>query len=273
MNYCKSKRGYFYKIIGDKKIRISIQEYKLKMKGGRVESDGKLESSDFEKSYDKSYDSSKSYHGLPQSYSQITDEMLNNIVLKVLRKPFYLAGEPVIFFGGKSANNFTHACHNDSIISKKINFFVLKHICAIPTTIEKILTIDLIELFYGLKNIRKKNSSFMNRLYNILESEFMKIKRFQYISGINFANRNKIKELIKFSGPDHISSNQIKQSVRTLTSLTNNPNEILTQLQIIKQKTNELSESHGEVEARKYQQEEFKKIINLILQKKLLKGV
>jgi hypothetical protein len=43
MKYYKSKRGYFYKIVGDKKIRISIQEYKSKMKGGTVESDRNLE--------------------------------------------------------------------------------------------------------------------------------------------------------------------------------------------------------------------------------------
>jgi len=39
MKYCKSKRGYFYKVVGDKKTRISIEEYnagckKYAMKGG-----------------------------------------------------------------------------------------------------------------------------------------------------------------------------------------------------------------------------------------------
>ena len=39
MKYCKSKRGYFYKVVGDKKTRISIEEYnagckKHAMKGG-----------------------------------------------------------------------------------------------------------------------------------------------------------------------------------------------------------------------------------------------
>lgn len=261
MKYYKSKRGYFYKIVGDKKIRISIQEYKSKMKGGTVESDGILEKSDFEKRRDESYNSNLAYRGLLQSYGEITNEMLDNIDLKVLRKPFYLAGEPVIFFGGKLADKFTHACHNDSFFSKKINFFELKYNAVSPISIDNILTINLIELFYGLKNIRKKYRSFMNRLYNILEYEIRKAERLYDISRIRFQNSNKIKELIKFSGPNFITSNQIKQSLHTLISLTNNPLEILAQLQIIKKETNRLWRSRGEVVAKTYQQDEFRKII------------
>ena len=53
MKYCKSKCGYFYKVVGDKKIRISIEEYKAKskkhsMKGGTIQNDGELEASDFD---------------------------------------------------------------------------------------------------------------------------------------------------------------------------------------------------------------------------------
>jgi len=263
MKYYKSKRGYFYKIVGDKKIRISIQEYKSKMKGGTVESDGNLEMTDFNKE--------NIYNGLPPSYSQITEVMLNKIFLKVLRKPFYLLGEPVIFFGGKSNYNFTHACHNDSIFSKKINFFVFQYSNVIPTSIDKISTIDLIELFYGLKNIRKKNRSFMNRLYKILEYEFMKLTRLPDISNIRFTNRNKIKELTKFSGPAFINSSEIKQSLRTLEKFTTNPREVsnvLSKLQYIKQQTDILWRTKGEVIARTYQQDEFRKLIDSILQKK-----
>ena len=48
MNYCKSKRGYFYKVVGDKKTRISMEEYnagckKLAMKGGLIYDSLKLE--------------------------------------------------------------------------------------------------------------------------------------------------------------------------------------------------------------------------------------
>jgi hypothetical protein len=263
MKYYKSKRGYFYKIVGDKKIRISIQEYKSKMKGGTVESDGNLENIDFFKG--------TKYRGLPVSYSQITQEMLDNIKLKVLRKPFYLAGEPVIFFGGNNADKFTHACDNDSIFSKKINFFELKYRSVIPKSIDDISTQDLIELFYGLKNIRKENRSFMNRLYKILESEFMKTTRLQFISKIRFTNRNKIKELTKYSGPKFINSSQIKQSLQTLEKFTTNPGEvsnILNQLQYIKQQTDKLLRIEGEVISRTYQQDEFRKLIDSILQKK-----
>ena len=280
MKYYKSKRGYFYKIVGDKKIRISIQEYKSKMKGGTVESDGNLEKSDFEKRRGTSYSSNSAYHGLP-SYTKITQseitpeitpEMLDNIDLKVLRKPFYLAGEPVIFFGGVSADKFAYACHNDSFFSKKINFFELKSDIVIsPISIDKISTIDLIELFYGLKNIRKKYRSFMNRLYNILESELTKISRLPDISMIRFTNKNKIKELTKFSGPKFINSNQIKQSLHTLSSLTSNPHEILAQLQKIKQEYARLLKSKGEIVAMKYQLDEFRKIIYPILLQKIKK--
>jgi hypothetical protein len=51
MKYCKSKRGYFYKVVGDKKTRISMEEYKAgckkrAMKGGFTE-DGRVERNDF----------------------------------------------------------------------------------------------------------------------------------------------------------------------------------------------------------------------------------
>ena len=99
----------------------------------------------------------------------------------------------------------------------------------------------------------------------------MKINRFVDISNIQFKNRNKIKELTKFSGPNFITSNGIKQSLNTLKSLTSNPHEILAQLQKIKKETNRLLKYEGEVVSRKYQQDEFKKIINPILEKKGLK--
>ena len=48
MKYCKSKCGYFYKVVGDKKTRISMEEYKagckkLAMKGGLIYGSLKLE--------------------------------------------------------------------------------------------------------------------------------------------------------------------------------------------------------------------------------------
>ena len=52
MKYYKSKRGYFYKVVGDKKTRISMEEYKAGckkrvMKGGFTK-EGNVESRDFD---------------------------------------------------------------------------------------------------------------------------------------------------------------------------------------------------------------------------------
>lgn len=161
MKYCKSKRSYFYKVVGDKKTRISIEEYKSKMKGGTVESDGKLEKLDFSKE--------NIHKGIYFVNQQIHKNVLDEINLKVLRKPFYLLGEPVIFFG-IDENNFKYACYyvfdkfSKKIIVKDINKNVID-----------ILTIDikyLIELFWGLVNIRKKDKTFMDTLYKLLREYF-----------------------------------------------------------------------------------------------------
>ncbi len=111
----------------------------------------------------------------------------------------------------------------------------------------------------------------MTKLYNTLESEFMKTTRFQFISKIRFTNRNKIKELTKYSGPAFINSSEIKQSLRTLEKFTTNPQEVsnvLSKLKYIKQETDKLWRTKGEVIARRYQQDEFRKLIDSILQKK-----
>jgi len=101
----------------------------------------------------------------------------------------------------------------------------------------------------------------------------MKTTRLQSISKIRFTNRNKIKELTKYFGPDN--SSQIKQSLRTLEKFTTNPQElldILNQLQYIEKETKELFRTKGEVIARTYQQDEFRKLINSILQKKRIES-
>ena len=162
MKYYKSKCGYFYKIVGDKKIRISIEEYKS-MKGGTVESDGKIEESDFEKG-------NKPFIGIPRlQIDKISLEQLSNVSLKVLRKPFFLLGEPVIFFGLNN-NNFEYACYNMiEGFSKKI-VFVDKYTKSV--NINNISIKFLIELFWGLVNIQKKDKTFMNTLYDTLRTYF-----------------------------------------------------------------------------------------------------
>ena len=52
MKYYKSKSGYFYKVVGDKKTRISMEEYKAgckkkAMKGGFTE-EGNVQANDFD---------------------------------------------------------------------------------------------------------------------------------------------------------------------------------------------------------------------------------
>lgn len=183
MKYYKSKCGYFYKIVGDKKIRISIQEYKSKMKGGTVKNNGILERSDFNKE--------NIYCGLPVIYNtKITQYMLDRIILKVIEKPFFLGYEPVIFFGidGKF---FKYACYYEfENFSKKIIF---KDMNIYTTTISKIDIKYLIELFWGLVNIRKKDKTFMNTLYNYLSEYFLiNIQKLR----LNILNQNIIRAMV-----------------------------------------------------------------------------
>ena len=79
MKYCKSKRGYFYKVVGDKKTRISIEEYKAgckkqAMKGGFDEF-GRIEQSDFKLKENKNTEPDensisiiKNIHGIPHVF-------------------------------------------------------------------------------------------------------------------------------------------------------------------------------------------------------------
>lgn len=71
MKYCKSKRGYFYKVVGDKNTRISMEEYKagckkLAMKGGFTE-DGNVEPNDFDIYANFNSNQSKYQNELPDS--------------------------------------------------------------------------------------------------------------------------------------------------------------------------------------------------------------
>ena len=50
------------------------------------------------------------------------EEILQRSVVEVTKTDTYSGNEPVIFFGGNSYSDFSYACYNDSIFSKKINF-------------------------------------------------------------------------------------------------------------------------------------------------------
>jgi hypothetical protein len=181
MKYYKSKRGYFYKIVGNKKIRISIEEYNAKtkkkiMKGGIIKNDGELEAIDFHKSFE--YKTLTDI--LPASRSKITIEYLKRINLKVEMDPWFLGNGPWIIFGSDNpqSDSFLFACHNIGInLFKKVIFFENPGI----SKKEKKIDIDnidikyLIELFWGLVNIREnKKPNFMNTLYDTLRIYFTK---------------------------------------------------------------------------------------------------
>lgn len=258
MKYYKSKRGYFYKIIGDKKIRISIQEYKLKMKGGTVESDGNLEKSDFLKE--------NPYYGLPERYSEITQEMLYNIRLKVLRKPFYLLREPVIFFG-IDGNYFKYACYYEyENFSKKIIF---KDANDKTIRISEINIKYLIELFWGLVNIRKKDKTFMNTLYDTLRTYFSNnIEKLQPV-----VDTNAIREMTLSynTGRKNSYGNRKKLSVFNLTKskiiINSIPQHIQSDLvfslkEIMREAENMRKQGISPTDIEAYKSNEFQKIVN-----------
>jgi len=211
----KSKCGYFYKIVSNKKIRISIEEYNS-MKGGTVEKDGKLEESDFEKTggnyigipfINNKFDTDFNIKRMTEKNNTIRQQELDEVKLKVLHKPFYLGSEPVIFFGLRQYARFYYACFNQ-IFTNNIFFYGLsieqepikstvvnekqiestvvnekqiestvvneKKIKPIKLTILNIPVMNLIELFWGLRNIRTTgtNKKFMNRIYNKLLDYF-----------------------------------------------------------------------------------------------------
>lgn len=196
----KSKRGYFYKMVGDKKIRISIKEYKS-IKGGTVKEDGKLEMSDFDKNSNE-YKTLTDVHSNSFSKSKIKTEELNEICLKVINKPWFLRYEPVLIFGSNNItqNYFLFACHNIGInLFKKVVFFQNPG----TSTQEKKIDIDnidikyLIELFWGLVNIRKnKKPNFMTTLYDTLMNYFSLDINIQKLTEL-LESRDDIRQMIK----------------------------------------------------------------------------
>jgi hypothetical protein len=163
----KSKCGYFYKIVSNKKIRISIEEYKS-IKGGTIKNDGELAVSDFDKN--STYKTLTDIHSSP--FGKITSDELNNIRLKVINNPWFLGNEPVLIFGSdNTSNHFLFACHNIGInLFKKVVFFKNP---GIKIDIDNIDIKYLIELFWGLVNIRKnKKPNFMTTLYDTLMNYF-----------------------------------------------------------------------------------------------------
>ena len=278
----KSKRGYFYKIVGNKKIRISIEEYKS-MKGGTVKEDGELEVSDFEK--DSKYQTLTDIRH--SSLGKIKTDELNEIRLKVINNPWFLGNEPVLIFGSNNTtpNYFLFACHNIRInLFKKVVFFKNK-----VTTVEEIKTIDnidilyLIELFWGLVNIRKnKKPNFMTTLYDTLMNYFSldtNIKKLTQLLESSDDIRKMIKT-IKVKKSQRISKDFQNRSVNgksiSKLNIKNSINKfkgydtpaaiiIMNELKRIVSEVKKLiSFGKKNEEIKKYQTEQFKKLLETI---------
>ena len=177
MKYYKSKSGYFYKVIGDKKTRISMEEYKAgckkrAMKGGFTE-EGKVESRDFD---------------IEERNGDTIRRLINNHKNKPLYFPnlilFNKNGIPHIFFD----YNFSTGRYNFVIYyvqNNEINKLVIKKI-------DKDGNISEVGLFHnGLFKMQDRmilllcneflqkynesnNNEQMTNMYNLLKTYFTK---------------------------------------------------------------------------------------------------
>jgi hypothetical protein len=121
MKYCKSKRGYFYKVVGDKKTRISMEEYKAgckkhAMKGGKLVSDGHLETSNFD--FDSGY----------SNFNEITE---NKPIIRSKDNPISIMYNnqhiPYVFFGyNRKIGKFRYVMYYDgkTFVFKELGDFV-----------------------------------------------------------------------------------------------------------------------------------------------------
>jgi len=204
MKYYKSKRGYFYKMVGDKKTRISIEEYKS-MKGGRIESNGILEENDFLQKIT-----------IPQHFPrkkinnefelQSIEEVKDNSSIpepKIMRKAG-LSHEPYIFFGyNPLTGKYRYVFYNDTrwfknneiIIPNNPNMSYKKEVICKTLIDSRIYEINhsritsiglkyLVHLYLFLLNKRETEPYFMERLftylYNIIKYKITRSGTTQY---------------------------------------------------------------------------------------------
>jgi hypothetical protein len=188
MKHYKSKRGYFYKMVGDKKTRISIEEYKS-MKGGKLKENGILDKENF---FPKNI---PSRHVRKNNESLIELQPLNNVnnnidfsnipEPKIMRQKGFRK-EPYIFFGyNPSTGKYRYVFYNDlrwfsnTVVSVNEITFEKQVICKklyknniIELTNNQIMNDIplkiLSHLFIFLVNKRKKNENFMERLFDYL---------------------------------------------------------------------------------------------------------
>lgn len=210
MKHYKSKRGYFYKMVGDKKTRISIEEYKS-MKGGKLKENGILDKENFSQIIEIPLRRVKNNNESLIELQEMKRENVknNNIDIKSIPEPKIMRQkgfrkEPYIFFGfNPNTNKYRYVFYNDlrwrwfskieiipsnnitnekKVICKKLEdndtIVELKHI-----DITKIPLKILSHLFIFLLKKRKENEDFMERLfyylYNVIYHKITKIKNNQ----------------------------------------------------------------------------------------------
>lgn len=214
MKYYKSKCGYFYKVVGDKKTRISMEEYKAgykkrAMKGGFTE-DGKVESRDFD-IIEKLNNGSKTVFEL-QNMTNMTNMTNKDLQISIL---FNKNGIPHIFFDYKNFLDYNPTEKYNFVIyyapDNGINKLVIKKI-------DEDGNISEVGLYYGLFKIQpnmilllckeflqkyqeRNQTEQMTNMYNLLKeyfTNFMKIKpdAFKNITGSSNTPHQKLAEEI-----------------------------------------------------------------------------
>ena len=193
MKYYKSKRGYFYKVVGDKKTRISMEEYKS-MKGGKLEANGELDKTNFSQ---KIVIPSRRVRNNNENSIELQEMMkrenikINNIDIKRIPEPKIMKQkgfrkEPYIFFGfNPNTKKYRYVFYNDlrrfskTEISSNYITYEKEVICKELKDNDEIVEINhfnitkiplkiLSHLFIFLLKKRKENEDFMERLFDYL---------------------------------------------------------------------------------------------------------
>jgi len=185
MKYCKSKRGYFYKVVGDKKTRISMEEYKAgckkrAMKGG-FDKFGRIEQCDFELEENKNTEPDenqisiiRNIHGIPHVFFGYD---------KRIKKYRYV----MYYFDKLNGNSISpiikvEKLQDNGLISQPFSHITQK-ILHIPSPI-------LLNLFYGFLHYYTRNKSKeMKIIYDYLRNDVL-----QRLKRVNF--KGKYKEML-----------------------------------------------------------------------------
>ena len=215
--------GYFYKIVENKKIRISMEEYKSMSGGGGIESNGKLDKNNFSqqiKIHRRTNRTNQRNNNMIELTTFINESRkdpkinIRNIPIPKIMRQKGLRNEPYIFFGyNPSTETYKYVCcndlrifnHNNSIIltdngqinyRKDIRCYKLEDTGKIielrHNNIKNISLRTLSHLFLFLFNKRKTETYFMSRLYlylyNIIYDKIIVNNTFKNTINFNFLN-------------------------------------------------------------------------------------